>query len=77
MERVYIAETLRRTNWVVGGRGGAAAKLGLPRTTLLSRMQKLGILRDQPVPEVAIDRIAPPDGMGHVGWDRMAQTAGV
>ena len=48
MERVYIAETLRRTNWVVGGHAGAAARLGLPRTTLISRMRKLGISRDTP-----------------------------
>jgi formate hydrogenlyase transcriptional activator len=46
MERVYIADTLRKTNWVVGGRDGAAARLGLPRTTLISRMRKLGISRD-------------------------------
>jgi len=45
MERLYIADVLRKTNWVVGGRGGAAAKLGMPRTTLLSRMRKLGISR--------------------------------
>jgi formate hydrogenlyase transcriptional activator len=48
MERAHIAETLRRTNWVVGGRAGAAAKLGLPRTTLISRMRKLGIFRENP-----------------------------
>jgi formate hydrogenlyase transcriptional activator len=48
MERVHIAETLRKTNWVVGGRDGAAARLGLPRTTLISRMRKLGISRDTP-----------------------------
>jgi transcriptional regulator with GAF, ATPase, and Fis domain len=46
MERVHITETLQRTNWVVGGRDGAAAKLGLPRTTLIARMRKLGISRD-------------------------------
>lgn len=46
MERSYIADTLRKTNWVVGGRAGAAAKLGLPRTTLISRMRKLGISRE-------------------------------
>jgi hypothetical protein len=34
---------LKETNWVVGGRNGAAARLGLPRTTLITRMQKLGI----------------------------------
>ena len=47
MERVYISETLRQTNWVVGGRSGAAAKLGLPRTTLIARMRKLGISRER------------------------------
>jgi formate hydrogenlyase transcriptional activator len=46
VERVYIAETLQNSNWVVGGREGAAAKLGLPRTTLLARMRKLNISRD-------------------------------
>src|SRR5271154_1633354 len=38
-ERAHIAETLRQTNWVVGGTGGAAARLGLPRTSLISRMR--------------------------------------
>ncbi len=42
-ERAHILGILRETNWVVGGRDGAAARLGLPRTTLISRMQKLGI----------------------------------
>jgi len=42
-ERAHILETLKETDWVIGGRGGAAARLGLPRTTLISRMQKLGI----------------------------------
>jgi formate hydrogenlyase transcriptional activator len=41
-ERAHITAALHSTNWVVGGRNGAAAQLGLPRTTLLSRMQKLG-----------------------------------
>jgi DNA-binding NtrC family response regulator len=30
---------------VIGGRNGAAARLGLPRTTLISKMQRLGINR--------------------------------
>ena len=42
-ERAHITATLRATNWVVGGPNGAAAHLGLPRTTLLARMQRLGI----------------------------------
>jgi formate hydrogenlyase transcriptional activator len=42
-ERAHIAATLAETNGVVGGRTGAAAILGLPRTTLLYRMYKLGL----------------------------------
>jgi formate hydrogenlyase transcriptional activator len=42
-ERDYILEVLRQVGWVVGGRHGAAARLGVPRTTLLYRMRKLGI----------------------------------
>ncbi len=38
--------TLRETNWVVGGRDGAAARLGVLRTTLIAKMRKLGISRD-------------------------------
>ena len=45
-ERAHIITTLRETNWVVGGRRGAAARLGLARTTLLARMQRLGISGD-------------------------------
>ena len=48
MERFHISDTLEKTNWVVGGRSGAAARLGLPRTTLLARMRKLGITRETP-----------------------------
>ena len=42
-ESSHIVETLRRTGGVVGGRDGAAAKLGLPRTTLIAKMKRLGI----------------------------------
>ena len=44
-ERAHIIATLRETNWVVGGRNGAAAKLALNRTTLMAKMRKLGISR--------------------------------
>jgi formate hydrogenlyase transcriptional activator len=46
LERAHITETLRATNWVVGGRRGAAAKLGLARTTLIAMMERFGIRRD-------------------------------
>jgi formate hydrogenlyase transcriptional activator len=42
-EREHILEVLKQTNWLVGGRDGAASRLGLPRTTLIHRMRKLGI----------------------------------
>jgi formate hydrogenlyase transcriptional activator len=42
-ERAHIIATLRETNWIIGGPRGAAAQLGLPRTTLIAKMQRLGI----------------------------------
>jgi formate hydrogenlyase transcriptional activator len=44
-ERDYIFDVLRETNWLVGGRDGAAVRLGVPRTTLIHKMHKLGIIR--------------------------------
>jgi formate hydrogenlyase transcriptional activator len=46
-ERSHILQTLQQTEGVVGGRDGAAARLGLPRTTLIARMKRLGIKRWQ------------------------------
>jgi formate hydrogenlyase transcriptional activator len=42
-ERRRIFEALETSRWIVAGPGGAAARLGLKRSTLQSRMQKLGI----------------------------------
>jgi len=42
-ERAHIAAALRESDGVIGGSRGAAAKLGLPRTTLIAKMQRLGI----------------------------------
>jgi formate hydrogenlyase transcriptional activator len=42
-DRDHILETLEQTNWLIGGQGGAASRLGLPRTTLIYKMRKLGI----------------------------------
>jgi formate hydrogenlyase transcriptional activator len=44
-ESSYILQTLQETKGVIGGRNGAAARLGLPRTTLMYKMQRLGINR--------------------------------
>jgi formate hydrogenlyase transcriptional activator len=46
-ERDHILEVLRETRWVLGGTEGAASRLGLPRTTLVYRMKKLGIPREK------------------------------
>jgi len=44
-KREQIVRALRESNWVVGGARGAAARLGLKRTSLAYKMQKLGISR--------------------------------
>ncbi|HEY6291061.1 MAG TPA: sigma 54-interacting transcriptional regulator [Terriglobia bacterium] len=46
-EREHIQRILRETDWVIGGPNGAADRLGLKRTTLQSKMRKLGIARPQ------------------------------
>ncbi len=42
-DREHILETLEQTDWLIGGQDGAANRLGLPRTTLIYKMRKLGI----------------------------------
>ncbi len=42
-DREHILETLNQTGGLIGGQGGAANRLGLPRTTLIYKMRKLGI----------------------------------
>lgn len=49
VERDHIIRALEASNWVVGGRNGAAARLGMKRTSLVYRMQKLGISRQPTV----------------------------
>ena len=46
-ESSHILQTLRQTGGVVGGPNGAAARLGLRRTTLISKMRRLGLNRGQ------------------------------
>jgi formate hydrogenlyase transcriptional activator len=52
-ERALILRTLESAGWMIGGPAGAAARLGLKRTTLISKMKKLGIHRParQPDPD--------------------------
>ena len=60
-EREHILRTLRETNWVIGGPHGAAAILGMKRTTLQSRMAKLGIVRPGRQPDAPLRRSAVAD----------------
>jgi len=46
-ERTLILSTLDAVGWVIGGSRGAAAKLGLHRTTLINKMKRLGISRPE------------------------------
>jgi transcriptional regulator with GAF, ATPase, and Fis domain len=46
-EHALILRTLETAGWVIGGATGAAAKLGLKRTTLIAKMKKLGIARPE------------------------------
>jgi transcriptional regulator with GAF, ATPase, and Fis domain len=48
-ERSCILDVLKETNGVVAGPNGVALRLGLPRTTLMARMQKLGIVQRKTV----------------------------
>jgi formate hydrogenlyase transcriptional activator len=47
-QRALILQALQVTGWVIGGAGGAAARLGLKRTTLIAKMKKFGISRPMP-----------------------------
>jgi formate hydrogenlyase transcriptional activator len=57
-DRALIVETLEQVGWVVGGPCGAAAKLGLKRTTLLAKMRRLGISRPISLEETSIPGVA-------------------
>jgi formate hydrogenlyase transcriptional activator len=59
-DRALILETLEQTGWIVGGPRGAAAKLGLKRTTLLAKMRRLGISR--PITQEGPDILGPAQG---------------
>jgi formate hydrogenlyase transcriptional activator len=60
-DRALILETLEQAGWIVGGPRGAAAKLGLKRTTLLARMRRFGILRPILQEELSVPGIAQED----------------
>src|ERR1700723_1930413 len=54
VERDHILRALEASNWIVGGRNGAAARLGMQRTTLVYRMRKLRLNRPVPSPKNAV-----------------------
>ena len=45
-ERDHILRALEESDWVVGGKAGAAARLALKRTTLIDKMRRFGLSRD-------------------------------
>jgi formate hydrogenlyase transcriptional activator len=47
VERAHILATLEQSNWVVSGKDGAAARLGMKRSTVHFRMNRLGIVRPE------------------------------
>ena len=52
-ERSHILQTLLETGGVIGGQNGAAVRLGLPQTTLIAKMKRLGINPSQDWPALA------------------------
>ncbi len=60
-DRALILETLEQAGWIVGGPRGAAAKLGLKRTTLLAKMKRLGISRPIPQEGTSVPGVAQED----------------
>ncbi len=56
VERDHIVRALESSKWVVGGRNGAAARLGMKRTSLAYKMQKLGISRPLTSPQKSTER---------------------
>ena len=50
IEREHIVRALEASNWTVGGRSGAAERLGMKRTSLVYKIKKLGIVRPVPKP---------------------------
>jgi transcriptional regulator with GAF, ATPase, and Fis domain len=78
-EGSHILQTLEETEGVIGGRNGAAARLGMPGTTLIYKMKRLGINLGQnsalpvraaasaPISEDPILRLPPLSGISHEG----------
>ena len=70
--RSIILRTLEDTGWMIGGPEGAAARLGLPRTSLISKMKKLGVARPRSTSVAAFSigvQHRPGQAMGHLADD--------
>jgi transcriptional regulator with GAF, ATPase, and Fis domain len=67
-ERAMILRTLEAAGWVIGGRNGAAVRLGVKRTTLLYKMQRHGISRPALVDNDGMSELSPriPDPLQQV-----------
>ena len=63
-ERSHILQILEQTGGIVGGPNGAAARLGPPRTTLISKMRRLACIADE---EVQMGSPAPSAQGGELG----------
>jgi formate hydrogenlyase transcriptional activator len=59
-ERALILRSLEAAAWVIGGATGAAARLGLKRTTLIAKMRKLGIARPARPTDVLVEDLPAP-----------------
>jgi formate hydrogenlyase transcriptional activator len=55
LERDHILRVLETSNWVVGGHNGAAARLGMKRTSLIYKMRKYRIIRPASAPQKATE----------------------
>src|SRR5262249_28790378 len=62
LQRAWILEALQAAGWIVGGPRGAATRLGLKRTTLISKMKKLRISRPVAAQRYKWDEPESPDG---------------
>jgi transcriptional regulator with GAF, ATPase, and Fis domain len=70
-EHSLILQTLEAVGWVIGGARGAAARLGVKRTTLIAKMQKLGISRPVPGGHGRADVVEFQSSPGdEVSWER-------
>jgi formate hydrogenlyase transcriptional activator len=59
VERDHIVRALDASNWVVGGRSGAAERLGMKRTSLVYKIKKLRIRRPVLLPKSVEGRLCP------------------